>query len=233
MSWFSCLFRLMQLWIVTVASARISVFFSCRRMPFFSSASTLLIKLVGEWALNVVLFAGSHVFVFFDFALLIRLVGQCALNVVLFAGSHVFVFFGFALLIKLVGQCALNFYLLSQNASYLLSLYWEEGCLVCMGNIITLVRDKILLFMQQLSFIFRVTRNWKCPVFFSSQPNALSFALSISGLCVSLPTSCCTLILCFLHCLCCWLLHHQFRYFFPSFHCLSYYYFIVCFLMHP
>jgi len=123
MSWFSCSLRLMQLWIVTVASARIFVFFSCRRMPFFSSASTLLIKLVSEWALNVVLFAGSHVFVFFDFALLIRLVGQCALNVVLFAGSHVFVFFGFALLIKLVGQCALNFYLLSQNASYLLSLY--------------------------------------------------------------------------------------------------------------
>jgi hypothetical protein len=135
---FSCSFRLMQLWIVTVASARISVSFVCGRMPFFSFASVLLIKLVGWWALNVVLFVGSHVFVFF----------------------------GSALVIKLVGQCALNSYLLSQNASYLLSLYWEEGCLVCMGNMIMLVRDKILHFVQQLSFVFRVTRNWKCPIFF-------------------------------------------------------------------
>jgi len=68
-------------------------------------------------------------------------------------------FFRSALLIKLVGQCALNSYLLSQNASYLLSLYWEEGCLVCIGNMIILVRDKILHFVQQLSSVFRVIRN--------------------------------------------------------------------------
>jgi hypothetical protein len=66
----------MQLWIVTVASAHISVSFVCGRMPFFFFfASVLLIKLVGQCALNVVLFAGNHVFVFFGSALVIKLVG--------------------------------------------------------------------------------------------------------------------------------------------------------------
>jgi len=59
----------MQLWIVTVASACISILFVCARMPFFSFAFALLIKLVDQYALNVSYLLAAMPFVFFWFCI--------------------------------------------------------------------------------------------------------------------------------------------------------------------